>query len=345
MKQVDILLFTKHLATMIKSGMPITDALDTLVSYAKSKKFKNVLKSVLSKIENGKNLSDALKDQGKIFDELYINLIKIGEESGTLEENLEFLANQLSKDYGLKKKVQGALLYPTIVLAAAFIMGGFISIFVLPKLLDLFSSFDVALPLSTRILLFVANAMQNYGILIFGGIALLVAAFILLLKIPQIKMWWDTNIIKVPLFGELIKYGQLARFSRNFGILIKSGVPISRSILVVSETLSNAKFSRDLYLISESLGKGNNIGSSMESKKYFEFPALVSRMILVGEKTGKLDETLLYLGDFYEEEIDNVAKNLTTILEPIMLIIIGLVVGFVALAIISPIYELTGSIR
>lgn len=339
------LLFTKHLATMVKAGIPIAEALDTLVEQAKTRTFKNVLSSVLADIENGQALAKSLGKHPQVFDQFYISLIEVGEESGTLEENLEFLAKQLAKDYNLRKKIQGAMLYPALVFLATFIMGGFISLFILPKLVDFFEAFEVELPLATKILLFFANIMKNYGIVLF------ISAFVLLLlgyftlQLSKVKSVWHRMILKLPLFGNLIVYEQLARFSRNLGVMLKSGVPVTRSLETTAHTLSNLKFKKDLLEIEKILAKGKNIGDTLEQKKFSEFPPLVAKMISVGEKTGKLDETLLYLGDFYEDEIDNISKNLTTILEPILLITIGLVVGFVALAIISPIYELTGSIR
>lgn len=342
---LDKLLFTKHLAVMVKAGIPLTEALATLVDQTKRNAFKKVLSGVLSDIENGQSLAKSLEKFPKVFDQFYVSLIAIGEESGNLEANLEFLASQLAKDYALRKKIQGAMLYPGVVMAAVFIMGGFIALFVLPKLVDFFSAFDIELPITTKILLFLANTMKDYGILIIGGLVLFLILAISILRLSKVKPWWHKVILKFPLFGQMLAYGQLARFARNLGTLIKSGVPVTKSLETTAATLNNLKFQADLKKINQYLIKGKNIGDALDNKKFAEFPPLVSKMISVGEKTGKLEETLMYLGDFYEDEIDNISKNLSTILEPVLLIVIGLVVGFVALAIISPIYELTGSIR
>lgn len=342
---LDKLLFTKHLTTMIKAGIPIAEALKTLVDQTKSASFKKVLSAVLADVENGQSLAKSLGKHPKVFDQFYISLIEVGEESGTLEENLDFLAKQLAKDYNLRKKIQGAMLYPGLVFTATFIMGGFIALFILPKLVDFFSAFEIELPLATRILLFFANMMKNYGTFLFFGFLVLLSLSYLVIHLPKVKPKWHSLILKFPIFGDLLAYSQLARFSRNLGTLLKSGVPVTKSLEVTVNTLSNLKFKSDLGEVALSLSKGKNIGDALEKNKFSEFPPLVSKMISVGEKTGKIEETLLYLGDFYEDEIDNISKNLTTILEPVLLITIGLVVGFVALAIISPIYELTGSIR
>jgi len=339
------LLFTKHLDTMIKSGIPIDEALVTLMEQTKTKSFKAVIKKIVADIENGQSLSKALKKHNKIFNEFYTSLIEVGEESGTLEKNLDFLAKQMAKDYSLRKKILSALFYPALVLSATFVLGAFISFFILPRLVEFFESFDVELPPITKLLLFIASFMKNYGLYTFAVMLLFIISIVLLIRVEKIRIIWHGLIIRVPLFGRLISYGQLSRFSRNLGTLIQSGVPINRSMEITANTLSNLKFRYDLLQIAKSLSKGKNIGQTMEKKIYSEYPPIVSKMISIGEKTGKLDESLLYLGNFYEDEIDDVSKNLTTVIEPILLIFIALAVGFVALAIISPIYELTGSIR
>jgi len=340
----DKLFFTKHLATMIKAGVPIEEALETLSEQGKNKIIKETLAMVSKQVQNGKSLHESLKKTGE-FSELYLNLISVGEESGTLEESLEFLAKQLAKDYSLRQKVTAALMYPSLVLSATIIMGGFIALYVLPKLVDFFEAFDFPLPLSTRILLFIANAAKNFGVLIAITIVLSFLGLYSLVQIKTIKLWWHSRIIQLPIIGNLFWYNQLARFSRNFGVLLKAGIPITRSLEITANTLTNAKFASDTKKIAELLNKGKNIHDILDNQKFTEFPSLVTKMVEVGEKTGKLEDTLIYLADFYEEEIDNISKNLSTVLEPILLLTIGLVVGFVAMAIISPIYELTGNIR
>jgi len=339
------LFLTKHLATMIKAGIPLGEALETLIDQDQSSSLKKVLQQVVAQVKNGKSLADALRMHPQVFDSFYVSLVAVGEESGTLEESLLFLAEQLGKDYALRQKVQGAMMYPALVFLATFIMGGFISLYILPQLVKFFDAFEFKLPLSTRILLWVANFMKDYGVLFFVSLFILFILGGAVVNLKFIKPLWHSFLLKVPLFGKLMAYSQLARFSRNLGILMKAGLPVQRSLEVTAVTLSNVKFSRHVAEMSETIGKGQNIYQILEKKQFGEFPKLVAKMIGVGEKTGNLDTTLLYLGDFYEEEIDNLSKNLSTILEPILLLGIGLIVGFVALAIISPIYELTGSIR
>lgn len=340
----DKLIFSKHLAIMVKAGIPVAESLDLIAQQTSSAALKQVVQQVLANVQGGESLADSLAKHEHTFGELYVNLIRIGEESGTLEENLQFLSEQINKDLQLRKKIQGALLYPGLVITATGMMGIVISFFILPQLIDFFGAFDIELPLSTRILLFFANMISDHGLLV---LLILFAPGVLLwagLRISAIKLWWDEWKLKIPLVGNLLAYGQYARFSRNLGVLLQSGVSITRSLEVVTNTINNTKLQQDLEQVQQKLKKGEAVGDSL-SAAGITFPPLISKMAAVGEKTGHLDETLLYLGDFYEEEIDNISKNLTTILEPFLLLVIGLVVGFMALAIISPIYGLTGSVR
>jgi type IV pilus assembly protein PilC len=333
------------MAVMVKSGIPISEVLSTLLEQTKSPAMKTVIKKLSDDVENGQSLSKTFAKHPETFSKFYISLIQISEESGSLDENLEMMANELAEIYSLKKKIQGAMLYPGLVLLVATVMGGFISLFILPQLVDFFSAFDIELPVATKILLFFANLMKNSGVAIISG---LIVGFFLIARITKtapIKPHWDALVLKLPLLGGFLNSSQLAQFSKNLGILIKSGVPITESIEITAETMSNLKFRNDLLKIGSQITKGKGMAEAMEKGKYSEFPTLVSRMIGVGEKTGKLDESLLYLSEFYEEEVDEFSKNLTTTLEPVLLIVIGLLVGFLALAIITPIYELSGSIR
>ncbi len=342
--QLDVLVFTKHLATMIRAGIPVTEALETISEESKSAGFKKVISDVLSKVTNGSSLYEALSAHKRVFDPFYISLIQISEESGTLDENLDFIAKQLAKNYSLKKKIQGAMLYPMLILVSTIVMGGFIAFFILPQLTDFFSAFNMELPITTKVLIFVANAFKFHGIEIVLSVVSALVVLKIVLNTPLIKPLWHSALLRIPVIGSFISNAELAQFARNFGILIKSGVPIAHSIDITADTLSNLSYKHDLQNIGKSLSKGKNISETLREKHFYEFPSLVTKMISVGEKTGKLDESLLYLGEYYEEEIDNFSKNLTTILEPIMLIGIGLMVGFVALAIITPIYQFTGSI-
>ena len=342
---LDELTFTKHLAIMIKSGIPLSEAIKSLADQTKNPNFKQVLTEVLAEVENGQSLEKALSKHPNVFNSLYLSLVRTGEKSGKLEENLDYLSGQLRKSYDFRKKVQAATLYPKIVLAATVIMGGAISLFVLPKLIELFESLDVELPITTKILLFVASLMKDWGYLIIGGLLLLYFVFLWLIRTRTIKPSWHKFLVNMPLFGRLVQNIELTSICRNLGIMLKSGLTLPVALETQREATDNLVFKEMIVDLSASVEKGKKLSEELNSKKYQMIPAIVTKMIAVGESTGKLDETLLYLGDFFEEEVDDTTKNLSNTLEPILLLVIGVVVAFVAMAIISPIYSLTGSIR
>lgn len=342
---LDKLLFTKHLSMMVKSGITLSEAIDALASQTESKKFGKVLNEISNDIKNGKSFPESLKKHQNVFSQFYIVLTDVGEESGTLAESLDYLSQQMAKDYALKKKIQGALLYPTIVLIAVGLVGIGMSIFVLPQLTKLFESLDVKLPLTTQILLFFSNLMKNYGILVIAGFIGSIILFRIAIKLPFIKPKWDNFSLSFPIFGPLLENEQLASLTRNLGVMIKSGLPITRALEVQYAGTQNLVFKDYVGKIQKSVAKGKEIQQELTDGNYSRFSPIAVKMIAVGEKTGKLDEAFLYLGDFFEDEVDSTAKNLSVVLEPIILLIIGLVVGFVALAIISPIYDITGAIK
>ena len=342
---LDVLLFTKHLSVMIKSGITIAESIKSLQQQTKSGALRDVLEHVLRDVENGDTLAKALSKYPKTFSTFYVNLIAIGEESGVLQENLDFLSKQLGKEYALRKKVQGILLYPIIVFTAAFIMSSLISIFILPKLVTLFESFDVALPLSTRILLAIAHIMQLYGVFIFGGIIVLGMLMRASLVILRVRYIYHLFLLNTPLLGVFLQNVYISSMCRNLGMMLKAGLSITRALQVEYATTTNLVFKGYIGKLQLSVAKGETISRELSTGDFRKIPPLVSKMIDVGERTGKLEESFLYLGDFFEEEVDDTAKNFSTILEPILLLSIGLIVAFVALAIISPIYSLTGSVH
>lgn len=342
---LDKLLFTKHLAVMLKSGITIADAIDTLAAQSRSDAFRNMMLDVARNVKNGQSLAKSLARHPRMFDKFYVSLIEVSEQSGTLEQNLAFLAGQLAKDYALRKKIQGAMLYPAIVFTAITIVGASMSLFVLPKLIDLFESLDVELPITTKILLFIAHIMQNYGYFVIGGFFGAIVAIRAITQMPAVKPHWHKFLLSLPLLGPFLENEQLASMCRNLGVMLKSGLPIRRALEVQEQASTNLVFAAYISAIGKAVAKGKTIEDELLSGRFSKISPIAVRMIGVGEKTGKLDETLLYLGDFFDDEVDNTAKNLSTVLEPVILLIIGAVVGFVALAIISPIYELAGSIH
>lgn len=340
-----ILLFTKHLSIMLKSGVSIIEAIDVITDQTKNPTFKLALSKIGEKVKSGQSLYKALSGYPDIFNPFYLYLIKVGEESGTLDQNLVYLGITLKKNHDFKKKVQSALLYPEIILVTAILVGGGISIFVLPQLTDLFSSMDIELPFATRILLSFSGVMKQYGILIMVGIIMSILLFRSLIKTSLIEPVWQRFLLKLPVLGIFIQNVELSAFCRNLGMMLKSGLHITSALDTQKKSTTNHVYRKYLEIIQSDVDKGKNISESITKNNLIYFSTLATRMIAVGEKTGKLDESLLYLGDYFEEEVDSAAKDFSVVLEPIILLGVGLVVAYLALAIISPIYQFTGSVK
>lgn len=342
---VDKLLITKHLGVMIKSGIPLSEAIETVRGQSTSPAVKKLLTGILEEVNNGQSLEKALSKYPDVFDPFYVNLVGIGEQSGNLEKNLLYLSEHLKKTYDFRKKVRGALMYPVLILIVTFVAGGAISFFVLPKLIELFSSLDVELPLSTKILLFVANMMRDFGIAIFVGFAVLGVILRSMLVFPKVKYQWDKLLLLLPGIGRFLQYVEISFMCRNIGIMLKSGLPINIALLSQYRATTNLVFKKYIKKIAEEIEKGQSISKKIDSGAFPFLPLLVGKMLGVGEKTGKLDESFTYLGDFFADEVDSYSKNFASLIEPAVLIVIGLIVAFTAMAIISPIYQLTSGVR
>lgn len=344
-KTVDVMSFTKHISLMLKSGIALAEAVDIFEKQTTIHSFKLVLQSIHDDISKGKTFHEALGKYPTIFDSFYTNLIRIAEDSGSLEKNLDYLASHLKKEHDFLLKVRSALLYPTIVLSVALIVGIGLSVFVLPQLVDLFASLDVELPLSTKILLFFAEVMRDYGILLLIGLIFFVLFFRFLITTKLFRPYWHTFILSLPVFGTYLQQIELATLFRNLGTMLGAGLPISAALEAQYKSSKNEVYKSILERIKAGVRKGKAIEQILSENDSKYFPLIAIRMISVGEKTGKLDETFVYLGEYFENEVDDTSKNLSTVLEPIILLLVGIVVAFVALSIIGPIYQFTGAIK
>lgn len=341
---LDKLLFAKHLSTMIKAGLSLREGVATIQEQISSKKFKKVLDDVIKQLDNGQSLADSLARHPRVFSELFINMVKIGEASGTLEENLGHLALQLEKSYDLRRKVKAAMIYPVLVLVSTFGLGGALALFVLPKLVPLFKSFDIKLPMSTRILLWITETFQNYGFYVILFLCFLVGVLVFLSRLGSVKSNSHKLILKVPVVGKVVRDVNLARFSRTLGTLLKSGISIVEALNITAGTLGNMSYQVQTKAMALKVQRGQEIAAYLKDRPKL-FPPTLSHMISVGEKTGNLEDSLLYLAEFYEKEVDSATKNLSVILEPMLLIFIGIIVAFIAVSIITPIYQLTRGLR
>ena len=338
--------FVKHLSMFLKAGIPLPEALASLAEEKEAGLVGKVARSVRRQIENGQSLSRALSLNSRSFDLFFVSMTEIGEVSGTLEKSLDFLATKLSREDALRKKIQAILYYPAVVVTIACAIGAFISFFVLPKLGDMFKSFDVQLPLITRILLFLADVSKKYGVVFLVTIILLLISFNLAVRFwTPFRFLWHKIKFRIPFFGGVVSASELSAFFRNIGIMLSSGLSIEyalRTEAEVAENLVIKKAAKELHL---AVTQGKSLGEVFPQLDKQVFPPLVARMVLVGEASGRLEESFLYLADFFEDETGSRAQRAAVILEPLLLVFIGLVVAFVALAVILPIYSLTGSIH
>ncbi len=334
--------FAKHLSLMIRAGLPIDESVRVLRDQAQGR-FRRVLSKVLQNVESGRPLSEGFAEYPGVFSELFIATVRAGEASGTLEESMNDLALQLAKSYELQRKIRGAMIYPIIVLTAAAGIGIGLAYFVLPKVISLFQSITVQLPLTTRLLIGLSRFLVAHGTAFFLGVAFTVIVIVQILKLKPIRPFTHYVLLKLPVFGKLAQNFNLANFARTMATLLKSGLSIGDAFQITSNTLRNVRYKKALLRVREATETGIPASTTLEEFPKL-FPAITSRMIAVGERTGNLEDTFGYLAEFYEDEVDNMTKNLSTILEPVLLIVIGLFIAGIAIGIITPIYNFVGSI-
>jgi type IV pilus assembly protein PilC len=335
--------FFKNVALMVKSGIPLNESMVVLIQQTKNKAFKAFLEEIKKQMERGETLSKALTPYRAEIGDMALNIIKAGEINGTLDVNLKYLADIMTHNRELHQKINSALIYPKIVLTLTFLLGGGISMFVLPKLIPLFKSINVKLPLATRILLAISQFVENHGIVAFGTTIVVVILFIVSKKIPAFRWVYHTISIRIPFFGKLFRNYQLALFNQIFGTLFRSGLTIKETLTATAEAMTNVRYKSALLKATDRLTSGVPLATILGNHPKL-FPKNVIALVAVGEQSGKLEETFSYLSAYFENEVEVQTKRLPTLIEPIMLILIGVVVGFIALAVISPIYELTSGI-
>lgn len=340
----DQILFAKHLAIMTKAGMPLLNSLLLIQKQTKSRSFLAILKKVVIDVDNGQFLSTSLEQYRGVFGDLFINVIRVGEASGTLVENLNYLALELSKQQELRRTIKGALMYPLIILLATLGIVGALIFLVFPKIMPVFKSLNLQLPLPTRILIDLNLFFLNYWPFIFVGFIIFVFVFWGLLQIRSFRKTLHHVFLYLPIIGTVVQSVNMANFARTFGVLLRSGVKIVESLTISSSTLSNLVYQDELQNAAGEITKGIQISQYLSHRQHL-FPIMLSQMVEVGENTGNLSETLIYISDYYESEVNATTKNLTNILEPFLLIFMGVMVGFVAIAIIMPIYGITQGLK
>ncbi len=339
LSRVEKLLFTKHLSAMIGAGLNLIEALSIMEQQKPGKNMKTLLINLSSLIRGGQTLGNSLDFFKGTFSPIFVNMVKVGEEGGNLDEVLSYLEVQLEKDYELVKKVKGALIYPVVILSVTMILALFLITFIIPKITRIFSSFDVKLPITTRLLIGMNDAIKTDGLkILIAGVAIIF--FIKWLKNRSfVQPYTHSLLLKIPVFGKLARFANTARFCRITSSLLKSGVPVVKTLEVVAETIQNIKYKTAIQASQKRVQNGDSLGQSLSQYESL-FPPLVSHMIQVGEKTGTLEHTTENLALMYEKDVDDITKNISTLMEPFLLLIMGVVVGGIALSIIAPIYQI-----
>lgn len=339
---VEKMLFAQNLAVMIGAGLAATRALDALGQQTKNKLFAKTINQLNEDIKKGSALADALAKHPKIFSGLFINMVKVGEASGNLEKVLKILAHQMRKDHDMISKVKSAMIYPAIIVGAVFGVGALMMVLVVPKLTQIFREINTQLPLGTRVIIATSDFLSHNWLWVILIMAVMFFVLRSVFKTKAAKYFLDGLILRLPIFGEISRKINSGRLALTLGSLIESGVPIIQGIRIVSGTLSNTNFSYSLQESTRAIQKGQ-LFSSVLTRYPNLYPAMVIQMVEVGEETGTLGEILTKLADFYEEEITNVTKGLTAIIEPILMIFIGIVVGLFVISMIQPMYSMMNS--
>lgn len=342
-KMVEKVFFTQNLQVMVKAGLSVSVALKTLAMQTSNKNFQTILIDLHQKVDKGNALADALALYPKVFPELFINMVRAGEKSGKLEEVLLQLTVQLRKSHTLIAKVRGAMTYPVIVVTAMVGIGIAMMVLVIPKITGIFEEVNATLPLPTRILIGISDFTINNGVWLAIGFVVLVILFIKTIHTKKGRFIWHGLLLKLPIIAQILRKINLAKFSRTFSSLIKTDIPVVQSFQITASTLGNAHYRQAIENAAERVKKGVQMATILgEYPKLF--PPLVVQMVSVGEETGTIDTILDELANFYEEDVDRTMSNLTTILEPVLILLLGAGVGGMAVAIILPIYTLTQSI-
>ncbi|MBI1755640.1 MAG: type II secretion system F family protein [Fimbriimonas ginsengisoli] len=338
-----LVVFSRQFATMIDAGIPILRCLEILVGQAKDPLFRQVLEQVMIDVKGGLSLNDAMLKHPTVFNKLYVNMIRAAELGGILDQILDRLAGFLEYEAEVRGKIKGAMTYPVLVLIFSQIMLFALFSFVLPKFKDIFTGMDVELPPITAGLFALGDFMAAYWWLIIVG---MVGAFFALkvwIKTPQGRYQFDSFKLRVPIAGELSLKMSVARFSRTFGTLISSGVPMMRSLEIVGETLGNVVLAEAIEQTRMSIREGQKLSVPLQESGLF--PTMVTCMIDVGEESGRLPEMLVKVAEFYDTEVEATVKGLTSLIEPMLIIFMGVVVGFIAISIMTPIFKLVSSIK
>jgi len=336
----EVIVFTKQFATLYKAGVPLLSCLLALEEQAASETMKQILKAVYNDIQSGKPLCDALRPHKEAFSDLYVDMIKVGEAGGVLDEVLTRLVSFLAHDLEIRTNIKKATRYPIIVLTGIAIAFVVLILMVVPKFVEIFKKMKVELPLPTQILIGINTAITQYWMFVIPGIVASIFAIRAFLKTQSGKRFWDRRKLHLPIFGLLNIKTYLSRFAKTFETLNKSGLPILQTLTIIAQTIGNIIVADEIYKAINGVKEGQGLAQPL--KKSEIFPPIVVQMIAIGEKSGSLDSMMSNIAEYYDQEIDYTVKNLTTLIEPMITVLLGGVILFIALSIFLPMWDMLG---
>lgn len=337
-KENDIIVFARQFSTMIDAGLPIIQCLEILLNQQENPTFKKVIKEIKGDVEGGQTFAAALKKHPKLFDDLFVNMVAAGEAGGILDIILRRLSNYMEKMMKLKRQVKGAMTYPIVTIIIAILVVAVILVFVIPSFTEMFSSFGAALPLPTQVVINMSDFVRGKIVYILIGIVIAVVAYRQFGKTAKGRKVLDRTFLKIPVFGILIRKVAVSKFTRTMGTMLNSGVAILDALDIVAKTSGNVVIEESIYEVRAGISEGRTMADPLIESGIF--PSMVCSMIAVGESTGALDTMLEKIADFYDDEVDQAVENLTSLIEPFMLVFLGVVIGGLVVAMYLPIFKL-----
>ncbi|OGI25215.1 MAG: hypothetical protein A3J76_03465 [Candidatus Moranbacteria bacterium RBG_13_45_13] len=339
----EFVIFARQLAVMIEAKVPLTTAFQSISNQTVNPYFASILSAILSDVDEGKTLSESLKRHPEVFSDIFINMVQSGEVSGNLQKTLQDLADNIEKNYTLTQKIRGVLYYPAFIMVA-FLTTAFVMItFVIPKLLSILREANVKLPITTRILIASGDFMQKWWWAVLVMVLAAIGGAIYYFRTEDGKKELDVLKLKIPIISRVLQYVYLARFSENLSTLVRSGLPIVSALQISGKVIGNSLYETDILEAAEKVKTGGSISEVLKNKA--NFPPMMVQMIKVGEDTGKLDSTLITMSKFYTREADQIVSNLSSIIEPVLIVILGIGVGILVFSIIVPIYNIAQGIK
>jgi len=342
-KPSDLVLFTRQLSSMLQSGLTLMRALEILRDQIQNQAMGEVVTGIITDIEGGRTLSSSLVKYPEVFSSIYVSLIKAGESSGLLDQVLDRLADNLEKQGKLKSTIKSALMYPLVVLSLMVVVVFVMMIFVIPQLSVLYKNLNIPLPVATQIIVGMSNFVVNFWPLVIIGVILFVLFFRRWKNTEQGELLLDNLVLKLPVFGLLIKQSILTEFARTLGLLVGTGTLVVDALLQTAGTTGNIYYKTAIKEVSRQVEKGVSVGDALQTSPLF--PSMIVQLVKVGEQTGKVDENLLKASEYYEREVNQTVKTLTTAMEPFIMVVLGVGVAFLIISVITPIYSLISSIQ